>query len=1362
MCLAVVLGSGSVLALSVATAPSANAARIANVTDTGTGYTQVFSQPNAEDITGTWSFTGTTLQAQTNGVPSTSTLPVRGTTSTTFTPALPDNTVVAQLETGRAGCVAGTAPVYCDGAGTITIRFSKPVTNPVFHVAGLGGNANGSNFSAYGTLTSVPAGATLGAPSAGSTSLEVVNGNRFRTSVNQPGTACSPAPAAGCGSMVINGTNLTEITFAMGMKASSGPALVATSPDQYNAFITLQDQPVPAATRDVNTTKRNTAVTTSVLANDVPATGRPLDPTTVTLFATGTTPTANVKTLTIPNQGTYTVITTGAATGQITFTPLPAFLGTATPINYRVSDSDGSTATSTLTISVPAGPPGPVADAPTTSQGIPVTFDPTVNDTSADSPIVKTSVSLLNPATLQYGTTVTMTGEGTYTVSAAGDVTFTPEAAFVGTARAVTYRVANQAGVTATSTITPTVTPGVTITVRKNLTGRTAAGDQFTLSLRGGPTVLSATTSGTATGIQAAQISRTLVQPGSTYTISETQTSGAGLGYSNAYECTRAGTVIASGSGAAGTITVPSEAGADVICTFTNTPQTARLFCDTNHFYSITTAGALQQGDIITGGPPAAVGTWTDVARANALAIGSGGNVAYAIDQSTDATDVASILKWSPEGGFVKLPSTSYPTVAGGTEVPGAIVAGAFDQASGRYFFGKFANSRFYIWSFTETNQTASRFAFVGSFSTGTTPNGNGDMAFDASGNLSVVGAATVNSASSATVYTLTAETLAAGSLVVSASTVRPLTETDGAFVDFKGVAFSPRGTVYLADATSAYEFDATTWRRVSGTPRITIDSIDLATCSSPSTITVQKNVVGRQDARDQFTLTASAQSQQAFATATTSGTDTGRQAAQIGPYPVPIGTTVTINEAMTAGSASPVTAYTTIYECYSDGVRLSRGTTASGTVTMPNRLSANVNCTYFNSPAPVSSVQITKTIQEFSGLPRPGAGWTVGTTATAGTTGTATALPSQALTQPALTQQTNAEGKASWTVLYGSTTARATIVVSEVQQTGFAFVSGSCRVNGALQSVTFTQTSTQSGVTVSASLTGTPAGTGIAPGSVIECEFVNRPTASLTLVKQVAFGSAQPTDWTLSATGPSGALPGPSGRSGTAAASGIAVTPGAAYRLDETGGPLTYVQTGTWECRTATNAVVSVTAAGEVTPTSGTATTCTATNSTASITLLKQVQNPRTGFQAPDWRVTATPTPATVAGGVLPTESRLGAEYVASGNPANTFFVRPGHSYTLSETVTDPTRPLAYQELRLEQLTGSTWTPVPSRTISAPTAGQTAVYRFVNAPVEPTRLPLTGGTSADAFYIGGGLLFVLALALLVWHRRQRRRGALR
>ncbi|WP_314322942.1 LPXTG cell wall anchor domain-containing protein [Paenarthrobacter ilicis] len=957
-----------------------------------------------------------------------------------------------------------------------------------------------------------------------------------------------------------------------------------------------------------------------------------------------------------------------------------------------------------------------------------------------------------NVAGTAYAVTATA-GAGTLTVTggdlAAGATSCTISVSVVAaTAGTYTSGTVTPAGLVASAPVSVTVAPATTITIRKNLPVRTTSTDQFTLSLRSGTSVLaSATTSGTATGIQSAQINRSVVQPGATYTIHESPTSGPGLAYFNGYECVRSGTVIASGSGASGSLTIPDEPGADITCTFTNTAQAQRLFCDSNHFYSVTAAGALEQGDIVSGGLTS-VGSWTGVTAANALGIGANGNLAYALDRSTDASDVASVLKWTPGGGFEKLANTAYSTAVGGTQIEGSIVAGAIDLTTGRYLFGIFANSQFYIWSFTESNPTATRFAYVGAFPTGTAPNGNGDMAFDVQGNLYVVGAATVNTVNSATIYTVTAEALAAangGTLAVNASATKPSTNTDAAFANINGIAFSPRGSVYLSNAGSAYEFDATTWRRINGTARVPVNSVDLGGCSSPATVTVQKNIVARQSTTDQFVLTAAIGSPAAaFATATTSGTATGRQPAQIGPYPTISGTTVTFSEAMAAGSASPISAYTTIYECWADGVRLSTGTTATGTVTMPNRQSVNVTCTYFNSPSPVSTVRITKTIREFSGLTRPGVNWTVGTTAVA-TSGSATSLP-----LGTARQQTDAAGQATWTVLYGGASSAATVAVSEIQQDGFAFVSGACTVNGTARAATFTQ----NGTTISANLTA------IGPSSTVECTIVNRPTASLTLVKEVTYGSALPTDWTLGATGPTGSLPGPSGRSGSAAASGIPVTPGVAYRLAETGGPATYVQTGSWQCRTATGTAVDVTAAGDVTPPAGATLTCTVQNSTASVTLLKQVINPRTGFQAPDWKVTATP--AALAGGSLATEVRLGAEYVAAGNPANTFDVRPGHTYTLSEAATDPNRRIAYQELRLERLTGTTWTPVSSRTITAPAAGQTAVYRFVNAPVAPTKLPLTGGTSADVFYIGGGVLFMVAFAFLVWQRRQRMRGAFR
>lgn len=943
---------------------------------------------------------------------------------------------------------------------------------------------------------------------------------------------------------------------------------------------------------------------------------------------------------------------------------------------------------------------------------------------------------------------------GSSTISAVGGDLASGAASCTITVNVVAAAAATYASGTATTTgldigadATLTVSPATTITVRKNITSRTAPSDQFTLSVRSGTTVLaSATTTGSATGIQPAQVTRVVVQPNTAYTIHEAATSGPGLGYAATYECVRGTTVIAAGAAQSGSVTTPADQGAEIVCTFTNTPQTVRLACDNNRFYSVSPTGSLAQGDIVAGSSTA-VGTWADVTSANGLGIGAGGTTAYALDRSSDASDVASILKWTPAGGFQKLAGTAYATVANGVDIGGSIVAGAIDLSGTRYYFGKFVNSQFYIWRFTETNPAATRFQFVGSFPTGSGPNGNGDMAFDSRGNLYVVGAATTGTASSAAIYTVTAETIAAasgGTLAVGASTTKALGGVDAspAFGNVNGIAFSPRGTAYLSSTTSAYEFDPTTWTRIPGTSRVPVDSTDMGGCTSPATITVLKNVVGRLAASDQFALTLS-NAGTTVATATTSGALTGRQGAQIGPVPAPVSTTLTFSEAMDAGSASAIASYTTIYECWADGVRLSTGTTTTGTVTMPNRLSVNVVCTYFNSPRPASTVTLTKqVIDPATGAAAPAAGWTLGVTAAA-TAGTATVLPSEAPRQ-----QTAANGTAVWTVLYGSATSSATLTIVEEPQTGFVFSSGSCTVNGTATPITFT--------TVGGLVSGTIAGTTAA--STIACTIINRPVASLTLVKRVSLGSALPTDWTLTAAGPTGALPGPTGRTGTAQTSGVAVTPGVPYRLSENVVSPSYVQVGTWTCVTATGATVTVTAAGDVTLGQGASVTCTVTNATATVTLLKQVQSPQPGFQAGNWTITATPAP--LAGATLPTQRRPGAEYSAAGNPASTIEVRPNHAYTLSEAPTASGSRLAYRTLRLERLDGTTWTPVASETITTPAPGQTAVYRYVNAPVAPTVLPLTGGLGADLFLILGGALLAFALSLALFHawRRSRRR----
>jgi hypothetical protein len=231
---------------------------------------------------------------------------------------------------------------------------------------------------------------------------------------------------------------------------------------------------------------------------------------------------------------------------------------------------------------------------------------------------------------------------------------------------------------------------------------------------------------------------------------------------------------------------------------------------------------------------------------------------------------------------------------------------------------------------------------------------------------------------------------------------------------------------------------------------------------------------------------------------------------------------------------------------------------------------------------------------------------------------------------------------------------------------------------------------------------------------------------STLTLVKSVANGDAAPEEFTLAASPIGGpALPGPTGVSGTSAP----VTPGVRYLLTESG-PGTYVQTveggatlidgatGSWDCVAGGTDFDG--ADGGVTLSLGQDVTCTATNQTATMVLLKQVVNDEGGtLNADAWELTADPgqtefglTPTIVTG-------------APSATTANTFAVRPGQSYTLTEAGGGP----GYREFALEQLVAGAWVSVDPA-VSVPALG-TNTYRFVNVDVAP-RLTLVKTVTTD------------------------------
>ncbi len=159
--------------------------------------------------------------------------------------------------------------------------------------------------------------------------------------------------------------------------------------------------------------------------------------------------------------------------------------------------------------------------------------------------------------------------------------------------------------------------------------------------------------------------------------------------------------------------------------------------------------------------------------------------------------------------------------------------------------------------------------------------------------------------------------------------------------------------------------------------------------------------------------------------------------------------------------------------------------------------------------------------------------------------------------------------------------------------------------------------------------------------GQAATCTITNTAIApKLTLVKTVvntSGGTALPTDWILTATGPTTVT----GRTGDAAVTG-AVVPSGQYQLSESGGDPGY-QASAWVC---TGNATPVTAGGALDIAVGEDVTCTITNTDrpATLTLAKVVDAAGSGTSKvpADWTVTATPVAitgqATVSGNGDPT----------------------------------------------------------------------------------------------------------------------------
>ena len=185
-----------------------------------------------------------------------------------------------------------------------------------------------------------------------------------------------------------------------------------------------------------------------------PATGQPTDATTIPAKD------ANGKEV-----GTYTIDPT---TGKVTFTPNKDFVGTPVPATVQAKDANGTPTTATYTPTVkPVTPKGVdtfTKDIQGAEQKGTPEFKPgktTIDGKEVEVPIdTKEPAKLIDPKTGQPVDSVTIDGEGTYTVNPeTGEVTFKPNPQFTGKGTPIKVQRKDTNGTPVTADYTAVVVP---------------------------------------------------------------------------------------------------------------------------------------------------------------------------------------------------------------------------------------------------------------------------------------------------------------------------------------------------------------------------------------------------------------------------------------------------------------------------------------------------------------------------------------------------------------------------------------------------------------------------------------------------------------------------------------------------------------------------------------------------------------------------------------------------------------------------------------------------------------------------------------------------------------------------------------
>ncbi len=333
----------------------------------------------------------------------------------------------------------------------------------------------------------------------------------------------------------------------------------------------------------------------------------------------------------------------------------------------------------------------------------------------------------------------------------------------------------------------------------------------------------------------------------------------------------------------------------------------------------------------------------------------------------------------------------------------GTYIAGGVQPSTGDYYFGGYeevtdqwtrrTHLHFRVWRMPNGYLEAKWIQDVGYIDVGEkidNGDGNGDLAFDDAGNMFVVRSSSTSGLTQ--IFSATAAALAADSgskYRIPANTTKADRISNNKAVN--GIAFDAEGKLYLSDQNNAGTYDPVSFNQIS--PKInkstlgtdvndqeTIDteSTDLASCGSPATFILKKNIVKRQNANDQFKLSVSYDPAGGeIASVQTTGGANGVQKEVIGIFPVLVNTDFSFSES--AANGANLSNYSSSWSCTQNGSKtpFAQGNGASGTVRIPQQSSVVVECTFTNAPLS-GSVAWDKTASNAPSQLLPGSEWSL------------------------------------------------------------------------------------------------------------------------------------------------------------------------------------------------------------------------------------------------------------------------------------------------------------------------------------------------------------------------------------------------